>query len=152
MSFGVGVDQSDQALWMARKNAAALGLAARCHFGQGGWRAAGEPLHLPRQNAAFDVILSNPPYIASAEIDCLEPEVKDFDPRAALDGGTDGLDPYRAILGGFRPFLVPGGLVAVEIGWTQGEAVARLFAEAGLSDVTVTQDLGGRDRVVTGRG
>ncbi len=151
-SFGVGVDQSAKALWMARKNAEALGLAARCHFGQGGWRAVGEPLHLPRHNAPFDVILSNPPYIASEEIPGLDPEVKDFDPITALDGGPDGLEPYRAILGGLRPFLAPGGLVAVEIGWTQAAAVSALFEAAGLRAITVTQDLGGRDRVVTGRG
>ncbi|KKC36537.1 hypothetical protein WH87_14220 [Devosia epidermidihirudinis] len=97
----------------------------------------------------FDLIVSNPPYITSAVVETLEPEVKDFDPRLALDGGPDGLAPYRIIAAEAAHWLKPGGRVMVEIGYDQGEVVRALFAAAGFGDVTVRQDLNGLDRVVS---
>ena len=82
----------------------------------------------------------------------LDPEVRDHDPEVALTPGGDGLTAYRAILGGVRARLAPGGRVMVEIGPTQGPAVSALFTTAGLENVTILKDLDGRDRVVTGIG
>ena len=96
----------------------------------------------------FDLILSNPPYITSAVVETLAPEVKDFDPRLALDGGPDGLAPYRIIAEQSARFLVPGGQVLVESGYDQGAAVADLFALHGFADIVVHKDLNGLDRVV----
>jgi release factor glutamine methyltransferase len=96
----------------------------------------------------FDLITSNPPYITSAVVETLAPEVKDFDPRLALDGGPDGLAPYRVIAAQSGRFLKPGGHVLVEIGYDQGQAVAALFADEGFADIAVHKDLNGLDRVV----
>jgi release factor glutamine methyltransferase len=96
----------------------------------------------------FDLIVSNPPYITSAVVETLAPEVKDFDPRLALDGGPDGLAPYRVIAAQAADWLKPNGWVLVEIGHDQGAAVSTLFLEAGFEDVTVHTDLNGLDRVV----
>ena len=96
----------------------------------------------------FDLILSNPPYITSAVVETLAPEVKDFDPRLALDGGPDGLAPYRIIAAQAPGWLKPGGQVLVEIGYDQGIAVRDLFVAAGFESVSVHQDLNGLDRVV----
>ena len=111
--------------------------------GGGGWEG-GAGGHQP-----FDLIVSNPPYIASAIIPTLAPEVRDFDPMLALDGGPDGLAPYRIIAVEAATWLRPGGQVLVEIGYDQGEAVRALFTGAGFRDVTVHKDLGGLDRVVS---
>ena len=97
----------------------------------------------------FHLIVSNPPYIASPVIDTLAPEVRDFDPRLALDGGPDGLAPYRIIAAQAAAWLLPNGRVLVEIGHDQGAAVAALFLEAGYDDVEVHRDLSGLDRVVS---
>ncbi|MFP9138784.1 N5-glutamine methyltransferase family protein [Devosia sp. XGJD_8] len=99
----------------------------------------------------FDLIVSNPPYISSAVVETLAPEVKDFDPRLALDGGPDGLAPYRIIAREASDWLAPDGWVLVEIGFDQGAAVSALFLEAGYDDVTVHTDLNGLDRVVAAR-
>lgn len=98
--------------------------------------------------AKFDLIVSNPPYITSEVVDTLAPEVRDFDPRLALDGGPDGLAPYRIIAGEAAHYLKPGGQVMVEIGYDQGAAVTALFVGAGFGNVTVHRDLAGLDRVV----
>lgn len=140
---GLGVDVSEEALAVARENASNLGLAGRAAFLRGDWAAGLEP-------ASFDLVVSNPPYIPSADIDGLDPEVRDHEPRLALDGGPDGLDAYRTLAPQILTMLKPQGLFAVEIGYDQGEAVQTLFREAGAVDVRVVQDLGGRDRVVTG--
>lgn len=98
--------------------------------------------------ACFDALLSNPPYIRRAELDGLSPELS-FEPRAALDGGEDGLRFYRAILTEYRPLLADGGLLFLEIGWDQAEHVLALArAAGGWSSPQVIRDLGGRDRVV----
>jgi len=96
-------------------------------------------------------VVSNPPYIRSAEIEGLDPEVREHDPRLALDGGPDGLDAYRALAPEILRVLKPGGLFLVEIGWDQAGDVPSLFEAAGAQEIEVVQDLGARDRVVMGR-
>lgn len=110
---------------------------------QGSWFEA-----LSTELDRFDLIVSNPPYIASSIVDALAPDVRDFDPRLALDGGPDGLAPYRIIAAEAVAYLKPGGLVIVEIGYDQGASVAALFTHAGFGDVVVHKDLAGLDRVV----
>ena len=141
---GLGIDVSEEALAVARENASQLGLEGRLALLRGDWTwglADGE----------FDIVVSNPPYIASDEIETLEPEVKHHEPRLALDGGPDGLDAYRVLAPEILRVLKPGGLFLVEIGWTQAEAVTALFKAAGASDLTTVKDLADRDRVVMGR-
>ncbi len=128
---------------MARSNAVRHGVEARLGFAQGDWFGA---LAGPDR---FDLIVSNPPYIESAVVEGLAREVRDFDPLLALDGGPDGLAPYRVIAAEAGKWLKPGGQVLVEIGFDQGERAAALFAEAGFARVEVHQDLGGLDRVVS---
>ena len=141
---GLGVDLSEAALAVAQANAARTGLGARARFARGRW---GEGL----AEAEFDLLVSNPPYIRAAEIETLEPEVRDHEPRLALDGGPDGLDAYRDLAPEIKRLLRPGGGFALEIGWDQAEAVSALCREAGLSVEGVRKDLGDRDRVVFGR-
>ena len=139
---GVGTDISFEALAVAKENAASLDLDSRATFLRTEW-AAGFGDH------SFDLVVSNPPYIPSADIDGLDPEVRDHDPRLALDGGPDGLAPYRLLAPEIMRILKPGGIFAVEIGWDQGPAVQALFQAAGFIDVKVVKDLGDRNRVVT---
>lgn len=96
----------------------------------------------------FDVITSNPPYIPSQVIEGLEPEVRDHEPRLALDGAADGLKFYRILADGCREHLIPGGYVYMEIGWDQAEDVKRIFEDHGYKKLTVTKDMAGLDRVV----
>jgi release factor glutamine methyltransferase len=96
----------------------------------------------------FDLIVSNPPYITTAVVETLAPEVRDFDPRLALDGGADGLAPYRIIAAQAAGWLGPAGWLLLEIGYDQGAAVSSLLLEAGFADVAVHRDLNGLDRVV----
>jgi release factor glutamine methyltransferase len=139
---GVGADISADAVDQARANAASLGLASRFDARQGCWF---DPLGSER----FDLVVSNPPYIASATIETLDPGVKSFDPMAALDGGADGLDPYRIIASGAAAHLVPGGALALEIGFDQGHMVNELLSSAGFCDIAIAKDLAGHDRMVT---
>lgn len=144
----VAVDLSTRALEAARNNAGTNGVGARLTVLHGSWF---EPLFAAPQGTGeeqFDLIVSNPPYITSAVVETLEPEVKDFDPRLALDGGPDGLAPYRVIAAQSAGWLKPGGWVLVEIGHDQGAAVSALFIEAGFADVTIHRDLNRLDRVV----
>lgn len=140
---GVGVDLSEAALMVARANGAALGLNDRIEWRAGDW---GEGISGP-----FDLVLSNPPYIASAEIETLAPEVARHEPRLALDGGADGLDAYRALLPQIRALLGQGGRFALEVGKGQASAVWALIDQAGLEPIDTRADLAGVDRVVTGR-
>jgi release factor glutamine methyltransferase len=140
---GLGVDVSEEALAVARDNAAALGLAGRVALLRGDWTEG-------LADQAFDLVLANPPYIASGEIDELEPEVSRYEPRLALDGGPDGLDAYRILAPEILRVLKPGGRFAVEIGHDQKAAVEALFREAGAGEVRTLRDLGDRDRVVAG--
>ena len=143
-AFGVGTDLSEPALVAARANAELNGVAERARFVRGSYAAMAAP-------GAFDAIVSNPPYIATAEIETLDAEVRLHDPMLALDGGGDGLDAYRAIAPQAVRALKPGGLLAVEIGWRQGGDVGGLLADHGFEGVETLRDLAGRDRVVAAR-
>ena len=141
-AYGVGVDRSAAACRIAWNNLAALGLAGRSAIICGDWTAA--------LGGTFDVIVSNPPYIASGEIAGLAPEVRDHDPRAALDGGPDGLTAYRVLAPAAAALLAPGGILAFEVGAGQSELVVALLAATGaLTAITSVRDLGGHSRVVT---
>lgn len=142
MAEGVGVDASEAALAIARENAMALGLDARARFVQGDWGAG--------LDGTFDLVVSNPPYIVSHEIDGLEPEVAVHEPRLALDGGADGLDAYRQLMPDVARLLRPGGRFALEIGLGQGDDVIALARAAGLAPEAVRPDLTGIGRVVIG--
>lgn len=140
MARGVGTDISDAALRVAMGNTRDLGLEARARFRKADWFVG--------VTGAFDLIVSNPPYIAAEEMPELSPEVRDWEPHLALTPGGDGLDAYRVIARGAGARLMPGGRLLVEIGPSQGQAVAALFASVGLSEVRILTDLDGRDRVV----
>jgi release factor glutamine methyltransferase len=140
---GLGVDISEEALAVARDNAAHLGLAGRVALLRGDWTTG-------LADANFDLVVSNPPYIASDVIETLEPEVRDHEPRVALEGGPDGLMHYRRLAPEILRVLKPGGRFAVEIGYDQKDAVEALFREAGAAEVQTLRDLGDRDRVVAG--
>lgn len=135
-----GTDISDGALATATKNAVSLGLESRFSASKSSWFA--------EISGRYDVIVSNPPYIPSRDIEFLQREVRDFDPRRALDGGEDGLDPYRIIADGAGAFLNHGGIVAVEIGSTQNADVAQLFSTEGWQLSEAGKDLSGNDRVL----
>lgn len=109
-----------------------------------------EPLQALDLQEQVDVLVSNPPYIPKREIDDLMPDVRDFEPHLALDGGEDGLDFYRELVKISKGYLRPGGLLAFEIGADQGEAVAELMEKAGYQNVAIHPDLAGLDRVVSG--
>lgn len=135
---GLGTDRSADALATARDNAAALG--ARALFAASDWGAA--------IGGRFDLVVSNPPYIRSGILPGLEPEVRDHDPGAALDGGPDGLAAYRTILASLAPLLANEARVLLEIGFDQAESVGGLAEAAGFSVRAVVRDLGRNDRVV----
>ena len=115
-------------------------------FHHGDWFDA-----VPKGQAAVDLIVSNPPYIAADEMLSLAPEVTDYEPRMALTDEGDGLEAYRRITAGAGARLVGGGWLRVEIGPTQGEAVAGMMRAQGFASVSVAADLDGRDRVVSGQ-
>ena len=140
---GLGVDVSDEALAVARENAANLGLAGHVALLRGDWTRG-------LDDAGFDLVVSNPPYVRSAEIEGLAPEVRDHEPRLALDGGADGLDAYRELAPEILRVLKPGGRFAVEIGFDQSAEVEALFRAAGAEGVATHKDLANRDRVVAG--
>jgi release factor glutamine methyltransferase len=135
---GVGVDISTDALATARANAEVNGLGGRFHTILSDWFAAVE--------GRFDVIVSNPPYIPSGDIAGLDREVREHDPIAALDGGADGLAPYRIIANQALGFLEPQGIVAVEFGWNQLSEVRSIFEQADFAMLQAIKDYGGRDR------
>jgi release factor glutamine methyltransferase len=137
---GLGIDISAGAVAAAQGNAAALGLAGRAEFRIGGWAA--------RIDGPADVILANPPYIPRSEIGRLPAEVLAFDPRAALDGGPDGLSAYRPLGAAIRGLLGPAGKAYIEIGAGQGLQVVRVLGEAGLTVTAVCRDLAGIERCV----
>jgi release factor glutamine methyltransferase len=137
---GIGLDRSGAALAVARANAAASGLAARAAFVCGDWAEA--------VTGPFDLVVSNPPYIATAMIATLDPEVAAHEPRAALDGGSDGLAAYRAIVPHLSRLLGAHGVAVLELGFGQARAVADLVAQVGLAVAEIRQDLGGIDRAL----
>lgn len=142
-SSGMGTDLSPAALDIAQANAQALNLHDRAQFVQSDW--------FDQVTGQFDLIVSNPPYIAISEMADLAPEVRDHEPRMALTDEADGLNAYRVITAMAKNHLTPKGWLMVEIGPQQGRAVSDLFAQAGLSDIAVVLDMDGRDRVVKGR-
>jgi release factor glutamine methyltransferase len=144
LATAVGIDVSPEAVAGAKANAERLELAERFDVRAGYWF---KPL---KRGEQFDLIVSNPPYIKTAEIEGLMPEVRDHDPRAALDGGIDGLNAHRAVAFSARPFVTPGGRIALEVGAAQGAAVANILKTGGFSDIRVKKDLAGLDRVVHG--
>lgn len=139
-STGMGVDVSPEALEVALANRAALGLERQALLALSDWYG--------KVIGSFDLIVSNPPYIALAEMAGLAPEVLRWEPMAALTPGLSGLEAYAVIAAGIKPFLSPKGRVLLEIGPTQAQAVADLFQPQGLTLVAVHPDMDGRDRVV----
>jgi release factor glutamine methyltransferase len=141
-SFGLGIDRSEGTLGVARANLEALGLGARVAFACGDW---GEAL-----STKFDLIVCNPPYIAAHEFARLSSEVRDHDPRLALDGGADGLDAYRAIVSDLARLLHAHGVAVLELGRGQESAVANLTRNAGLFVAGPARlDLAGIPRALT---
>lgn len=141
-SRGVATDISREALAMAALNVGANGIADRVELREGNFLAAFQPAE------RFDVIVSNPPYIPAGDIELLEPEVRDHDPRLALDGGADGLDFYRALAERAREFLQPEGRLLVEFGDGQSESLTNLFFNHGWSVHTILNDLAGTPRIL----
>ncbi len=138
---GVGIDTSERALEQATKNAERHGVETRVEWQAGSWFA-------PLRELRFDLIVSNPPYIAGEEISDLQTEVREFDPFKALYGGEDGLDAYRAITGGAGGYLHPGGTLLLEVGFNQMEAVANLCRQNHFRQVKEKRDLAGHSRVI----
>ena len=139
-AWGLGVDRSPGAAAAAARNAAALGLSARAAFMAGDWAGA--------IAGGFDLVVSNPPYIASAEIAGLAREVRVHDPALALDGGADGLDAYRAIIAELPRLLAVGGCAVLELGIGQEAAVSELGRAAGFAPIAARPDLGGVPRAL----
>lgn len=138
---GVGADVSQDALDVAAQNAALLGVENRLQLVKSDWFA--------NVTGVFDLIVSNPPYIAAGEMDGLQREVRVYEPRMALTDEGDGLSCYRQIISGYAPHLSPQGRLIVEIGPTQAGAVCEMMAQAGLMQITVIRDLDGRDRTIS---
>ena len=137
----VGVDLSQQALQVATKNALAHNVRIE-------WIQSNL---FDNVEGSFDILVSNPPYIPSSDIEELMPEVKEYEPRMALDGSKDGLEFYRCISKEAKRHLNPDGLLFYEIGYNQGDAVKKILTEEGFTDIMIKKDLGGHDRVVSAR-
>ena len=137
---GTGTDISSAALHVARGNAARCGLENRCSFVVCDVAAG--------TRGPFDLVVSNPPYVARDEIASLAPEVRDYDPHVALDGGEDGLNAYRSIASDARRILAPGGRLIVELGAGQDGPVRALFTKAGLIPGATRRDLAGIPRAL----
>lgn len=148
--FGVGTDVSKEALAVAKGNAETLGFTEKMEKGELLFLQGDLYDALKRETPAFDVIVSNPPYICSGVIPTLMPEVKEHEPRLALDGGDDGLTFYRRIIDGAPAFTKRESALFFEIGDAQGDAVKEMMLQAGYRDVRVVKDYAGLDRVVYG--
>ena len=141
---GVGIDRSFEAIAVAAGNAARVGVAERSLFCVANWM---DPFA-----GTFDVIVTNPPYVRTDELPELAPEVAGYEPKLALDGGEDGLSCYRVIASGLSPLLADGGLVFLELGEGQADAVEALLRPVGFSGFERLTDLAGRDRcLIAGR-
>lgn len=136
----LGVDISGDALETAAANARSFGLSARFSTLQSDWAE--------RVTGSFDIVVSNPPYIVRSVLSTVSPEVRLYDPAAALDGGEDGLDAYRALADAMPKCLAGDGLLGLEIGHDQMESVETIMARAGLRLIEAVKDYGGRDRVM----
>lgn len=143
-STGIGVDASDDALAMARDNAQRLSLDDRALFQSGDWAKG--------LTESFDIVVSNPPYIETATLAALAPEVALWEPATALDGGADGLDGYRRIVMQVGSILTEQGIVVLEHGPDQADAIAALADQAGLSLIERRRDLEGRERCLILKG
>ena len=139
----LGTDISPDAVALAQENAARCGLTEKVRFAVADGMDEFDP-------ESIDVIVSNPPYIASSECEALDPRVKDFEPRLALDGGDTGLDFYDRFVGDAMNVLKPGGAVFFEIGEGQGEALRRMLADYGFGDIRIERDFAGHDRYASG--
>lgn len=142
------IDISPKALEVAKKNAATHKVDHKIRFLEG---SLFSPIKGQDEKEAYDFILSNPPYIPRAVVATLDSGVKDYEPHLALDGGTDGLDFYKAITREAKTYLKEGGYLLFEIGYDQGESVGQLLNDNGFKDVEVLKDLAGLDRVVLGK-
>ncbi|MGB0695302.1 MAG: peptide chain release factor N(5)-glutamine methyltransferase [Rhodospirillaceae bacterium] len=140
---GIGIDIAPGAVAVAQDNAQRWGVADRASFQLGDWASG--------LDGPFDLVLSNPPYIPSADIAALEPEVRDHDPRLALDGGDDGLAAYRLLAEQVPALLASGGFLLVEIGENQGKAVRNLFTAVGLGPYGEVEDFSGKERCILSR-
>ena len=136
----LGTDVSGEAIELAKENAGRCGLSDRVKF------AVMDGLDDFDEPQCVDVLVSNPPYIESAVCETLDPRVRDFEPRLALDGGASGLDFYDRYLGDAVNLLKPGGAVFFEIGENQGEPVRKLMFDCGFDDIRIEKDYGGHDR------
>lgn len=139
-AWGVGADASIDALHVARQNAAALGLAERAYFVRSDWASG--------LKGGFDIVVSNPPYIADRDIVGLEPEVARFEPRLALSGGPDGLTAYRAIVPQLGRLLAPRGAAFLEIGAGASASVTELMRNDGFEHIEIKDDFAGVPRCV----
>ncbi|MGB1540294.1 MAG: peptide chain release factor N(5)-glutamine methyltransferase, partial [Rickettsiales bacterium] len=137
-AHGLGVDVSEDALSVAEDNAQTLGLSSRAHFFHSSW---GEGVV-----GKYDVIVSNPPYIPEADIAGLEPEVAEYEPKAALSGGADGLDAYRELMPHIKRLLAEKGIAVLEYGKGQSQAVKAIAEQHGLRVLEVCKDLAGVQR------
>ncbi len=140
----VGVDISARTLDIATQNARFLGLDQRVRFLRSNWCDG----LAADARGPFDIIISNPPYIAVGDLKKLDPDVAEFDPHGALSGGDDGLQAYRELLPGLSRYLAKTGIAGLEIGWDQAGAVKNIADQAGLSCLETVQDMAGRDRVL----
>jgi len=139
-AWGLGIDRVPEAAALAARNARRNGLGARAAFVAGSWTDA--------IAAQFDLVLSNPPYIPSADIPALMPEVAAHEPASALDGGADGLDAYRTIIARLPALLALGGVAILELGIGQGDDVAAMAMSAGFPRPDLRHDLGGIARAI----
>lgn len=136
----LGLDVSPAAVSLASENAAKCGLEGKVRF------VVADGLDDFDEPQSVDVIVSNPPYVSTAECDALDPRIRDFEPRSALDGGAQGLDFYDRFVSDALNLLKPGGAVFFEIGDGQGEAVRKMFFDAGFDDIKIEKDYAGHDR------
>lgn len=137
---GLGTDISSKAIAVAEENAKFLHVSDRATFERSDW--------FDKVEGLFDLIISNPPYIAASEMSALQPEVRNHEPRSALTDEADGLTAYRIIAQQASNHLLPGGRLLLEIGPTQAEEVVTFVRDAGFENITVHQDLDGRDRCI----
>ncbi len=140
---GIGIDTSEKALECARANAISHAVHKRAGFICGNWYSS--------VRCKFDLIISNPPYISQADIPALAADVRDYDPRRALDGGADGLNAYREILGNIAQVIKPGGWLVMEFGLAQSDALVVMMKGAGFEKTEVIKDMSGHFRVLKGK-
>ncbi|MCP4394066.1 MAG: peptide chain release factor N(5)-glutamine methyltransferase [Alphaproteobacteria bacterium] len=148
---GIGVDVSENAVETAKKNSMNLGLGDRCKIVNSSWENDNfSDVVIDAINGRYDIVISNPPYICSQDIERLDEEVKDYDPLKALDGGEDGFDAYRVLVEKSYDILQSGGKIFFEVGIGQSEMLLKMLAEKGFEGCGIKHDLVGIDRCVFG--